>query len=130
MAKTPIQKWKSNIEIYRKKCQKILLISKDIRYVGLINEYGRTMTGMVKKGTSPLLKSDQVRNEFFLISTLLSMRRVHYSAIGDIDFAIFKHHKVTLLLFQKEEGTYYISVDKRTTLGSLTKIIGKIKKLI
>ncbi|MGI0041537.1 MAG: hypothetical protein ACRD94_06190, partial [Nitrosopumilaceae archaeon] len=61
MAKTPIQKWKSNIEVYRKKCQKILLISKDIRYVGLINEYGRTMTGMVKKGTSPLLKSDQVR---------------------------------------------------------------------
>ena len=130
MAKTPIQKWKSNIEDYRKKCQKILLISKDIRYVGLINEYGRTMTGIVKKGTNPLLKSDQARNEFFLISTLLSMRRVHYSAIGDIDFVIFKHHKVTLLLFQKEEGTYYISIDKRITLDSLTKIIDKIKKLI
>ena len=130
MAKTPIQKWTTNIEVHRKKCQKILLVSEYIRYVGLINEYGRTITGMVSKGTNPLLKSGQIRDEFFLISALLSMRRAHYSAIGNIDFAIFKHNKVTLLLFQKKEGTYYISIDKSTTLDSLAKIIDKIKKLI
>jgi len=130
VAKTPIQKWTTNIEAHRKKCQKILLISESIRYVGLINEYGRTLTGIVKKGTNPLLKSDQARNEFFLISTLFSMRQVHYSAIGDMDFAIFKHNKVTVLVFQKKEGTYYISVDKRAAFDSLAKIIDKIKKLL
>ena len=130
MLKTPIQKWDADIAIHRKKCQKVLLISKSIRYVGLINQYGRTMTGIIKEGTNPLLKSGQVRNEFFLISTLLSMRRVHYPAIGDFDFAIFKHKKVTLLLFQRKEGTYYISIDKRARFDSLAKIIEKIKKLI
>lgn len=130
MEKTTFQKWKEDAAAYKKTCQNILLASQSIRYVGLINEYGRTITGMVSKGTNPLLKSGQIRDEFFLISTLLSMRRAHYSAIGNIDFAIFKHNKVTLLLFQKKEGTYYISIDKGITLDSLAKIIDKIKKLI
>jgi len=128
--KTPIQKWNANIEVYRKKCQKILLISESIRYVGLINEYGRTLTGIIKEGRNPLLKAGEVRNEFFLISTLLSMRRVHYPAIGEMEYAIFKHNKITLLAFQRKEGTYYISIDKKATFGSLAKMIDKIKKLI
>ena len=50
MAKTPEQKWKENIIQYRKKCQRILKISKSIRYVGVINQYGRTLTGIIRPG--------------------------------------------------------------------------------
>lgn len=130
MAKTPNQKWEEEITTYRKKCQRILLVSSSIRYVGLINEYGRTLTGIIKQGTQPLLKPRQVRNEFFLISTMLSMRSDNYSTIGDMDYAIFKHKKVTLLVFSRKEGTYYISVDQDITFDSLSGIIGKIKKII
>ena len=130
MAKTPNQKWEEEITAYRKTCQKILLVSSSIRYVGLINEYGRTLTGIVKQGTNPLLKPGQARNEFFLISTMLSMRSTNYSAIGDMDYAIFKHKKVTLLVFSRKEGTYYISVDQDIPFDSFSEIIGKIKKLI
>ena len=130
MIKTPNQKWEDEIAAYRKKCQRILLVSSSVRYVGLINEYGRTLTGIIKQGTNPLLKPGQVRNEFFLISTMLSMRSSNYSSIGDIDYAIFKHKKVTLLVFSRKEGTYYISLDQDATLDSLSGIIGKIKKLI
>jgi len=130
MTKTPNQKWVEEISAYRKKCQRILLISSSIRYVGLINEYGRTLTGIIKQGTNPLLKPGQVRNEFFLISTMLSMRSSNYSAIGDMDYAIFKHKKITLLAFRRKEGTYYISLDQNVTFDSLSEMIGKIKKLI
>lgn len=130
MSKVPDSNWQDRIAVHRKKCQKILLVSPYIRYVGLINEYGRTMTGIIKHGTNPLLKSGQVRNEFFLISTMLSMRRTNYSAIGEMDFAIFKHKKIILLLFQRKEGTYYISLNQKITFDSLTDIIPKIKKLI
>lgn len=130
MTKTPNQKWVEEISAYRKKCQRILLISSSIRYVGLINEYGRTLTGIIKQGTSPLLKPGQVRNEFFVISIMLSMRSSNYSAIGDMDYAIFKHKKITLLAFRRKEGTYYISIDQNVTFDSLSEIIGKIKKLI
>ena len=130
MTKTPNQKWEDEIVEYRKKCQRILLVSSSIRYVGLINEYGRTLTGIIKQGTHPLLKPGQVRNEFFLISTMLSMRSANYSSIGDMDYAIFKHKKVTLLVFSRKEGTYYISLDQDAAFDSLSEIIGKIKKLI
>jgi len=130
VVKTPSEKWQEDISIYRKKCQKILLSSRSIRYVGLINEYGRTLTGIIKPGTKIYLKSESARNEFFLISTLLSMRSTNDRAIGNMDYAIFKHDKVTLIAFQRKEGIYYVSVDKRTSLDSMGKLINKIKNLI
>lgn len=130
MTKTPKQKWEDEIIENRKKCQGILSVSPSIRYVGLINEYGRTLTGIIKQGTNPLLKPEQVRNEFFLISTMLSMRSINYSSIGDMDYAIFKHKKVTLLVFSRKEGTYYISIDQNIAFNSLSEMIDKIKKLI
>ena len=130
MARTLNQRWKYNITTYRKKCQKILLISRSVRYVGLINEYGRTLTGIIRQGTNPMLNAGQVRDEFFLVSTMLSMRSTNYSAIGGMDYAIFKHKKVILLIFQRKKGTYYISVDQKITPDALTKIINKIKKII
>jgi len=130
MVKTPSEKWQEDISIHRKKCQKILLSSKSIRYVGLINEYGRTLTGIIRPGTKIYLKSEPARNEFFLISTLLTMRRSNDNAIGSMDCAIFKHDKVTLITFQRKEGVYYISVDKSAALSSLAKTINKIKNLI
>jgi len=130
MTKTPAEKWQEDISVYRKKCQKILLASQLIRYVGLINEYGRTLTGIIKPGTHLFLKSEPARNEFFIISTLLSMRRLNDYAIGNLDFAIFKHNKVTVIAFERKEGIYYVSVNKNVTLDSLTKIIKKIKKLV
>lgn len=106
------------------------MTSKSIRYVGLINEYGRTLTGIIRPGTKIYLKSEPARNEFFIISTLLTMRRSNDDSIGDMDCAIFKHDKVTLIAFQRKEGIYYISLDRNVTLDSLDKIINKINKLI
>ena len=79
MSKTPNQKWKSAIIQHRKKCQKILDLSKSFRYVGVINEYGRTLTGMVRPGVIPLWTSEQVKNEFFIISTLMTLRKNIFS---------------------------------------------------
>ena len=73
MVKTPQQKWKEAIVSYRKKCQKILAISKSIRYAGIINEYGRTLTGLVRPNTIPLWSAEQVKNEFFINLCLISI---------------------------------------------------------
>ncbi len=128
MAKTPEQKWKETIIGYRKKCQKILDVSKNIRYVGVINEYGRTLTGKIRPGVKPLLKSDQVRNEFFIISTLMALRKILDSSLGKLDFIILKHQKVSIIACQKNKVTFYISVlEKEKELDTL---IPDIKKLI
>ena len=128
MAKTPEQKWKETIIGYRKKCQKILNVSKNIRYVGVINEYGRTLTGIIRPGVKPLLKTEQVRNEFFIISTLMVLRKILDSSLGKLDVIIIKHQKVSIIACQKNKVTFYISVlEKEKELDTL---IPDIKKLI
>jgi len=125
---TPAQKWKETISKYKLQCQKIMGVSKNIRYTGVINEYGRTLTGIVRPGVKPLLKSEQVKNEFFIISTLMTLRKAPSSAVGELDYVVLKHRRVTILAYQKNKVTFYISINAREK--SLDKIIPKIKKLI
>jgi hypothetical protein len=128
MRKTPAQKWNETISKYKLQCQKIMGISKNIRYTGIINEYGRTLTGIIRPGVKPLLKSEQVKNEFFIISTLMTLRKSPSSAIGELDYVVLKHRSVTILAYQKNKVTFYISINAREK--NLDKIIPKIKKLI
>jgi len=128
MVKTPSEIWKNKIVQYRKKCQNILLLSDSIRYAGIVNAYGRTLTGIVRANVKPLLKSEQVKNEFFIISTLMTLRKDTVSAIGKLDYVLLQHQKVSIVIFQKDEITYYISIDR--TEKKIDKIIADIKKII
>jgi hypothetical protein len=128
MVKTPSEIWKNKIVQYRKKCQNILSLSDSIRYAGIVNAYGRTLTGIVRANVKPLLKSEQVKNEFFIISTLMTLRKETVNAIGKLDYVLLQHQKVSIIIFQKDEITYYISIDR--TEKKIDKIIADIKKTI
>ncbi|QUC65439.1 hypothetical protein NsoK4_04125 [Nitrosopumilus sp. K4] len=128
MVKTPAEKWKNQIIQYRKKCQKIIDISKSVRYAGVVNNYGRTLTGIVRSNVKPLLKSEQVKNEFFIISTLMTLRKDSLNAVGKLDYVILQHQKVTIVVFQKDNVTYYVSIDRKEK--GIDKIISSIKKTI
>ncbi len=128
MVKTPADRWKSEIIKYKKQCQGILKTSDSIRYVGVINEYGRTLTGIVRPTLKPLLKSDQVKNEFFIISTLMSLRKNTSSTVGRLEHVILQHQKITIVLLQKNDRTYYVSIDQKEK--NVKKIIAIIKKKI
>ncbi|MFB5637831.1 MAG: hypothetical protein ACE5RF_05410, partial [Nitrosarchaeum sp.] len=66
--------------------------------------------------------------EFFIISTLMTLRRDTVSAVGKLDYVILQHQKVSIVIFQKNEMTYYISIDKKEK--NINKIIDYIKKII
>lgn len=129
MAKqTPADKWKESLSNYRKTCQEILKISSGIRYAGVINIYGRTLTGIVRSDVKPMLKSEDVKNEFFIISTLMSLRKKTSSSVGKLEHVILKHQKVTIVIFQKKDISFYVSIERKET--DLEKIISSIKKTI
>ena len=128
MIKTFAEKWKESIIKYRKQCQTILKISNNIRYVGVINVYGRTLTGMVQVNLKPLLKSEQVKNEFFIISSLMSLRKDMSNSVGKLEHVIIEHQKITIILIQKKDVTYYISINKKEK--NLEKKISLIKNTI
>jgi len=128
MIKTPADKWKNAVVKYRKQCQNILKISTSIRYAGVINVYGRTLTGIVRPDLKPLLKSEQVKNEFFIISTLMSLRKNTASTVGKLEHVILQHQKITIVILQKNDVTYYVSINRKEK--NITKIISLIKKTI
>mgnify|MGYP001420020087 FL=1 len=126
MAKTPADKWRDAIIKYKLQCQNILKLSNHIRYAGVINTYGKTLTGVIQPDLKPLLKSEEIKNEFFIVSTLISLRKANNSSIGKLDHIIFKHSKINIVVFHKKDITFYVSIDGKEK--NLDKIISLIKK--
>lgn len=128
MVKTPADRWKRTIVGYRKKCQSILAVSENIRYAGVINSYGRTLTGIVRSNVKPLLKTEQAKNEFFVIPTLLNIREDYSKVLGKMDYMLLQHQKISVVVLQKGKITYYISINKKDE--DVDRIIPKIRKII
>ena len=115
MIKSPLDKWETSILKYKKQCQSIIQISNNIRYVGVINNYGRTLTGIIKPNLKPLLKSEEVKQEFFIISILFSLRKNGVNSLGKLNHVILKHSKVNVVIFQKNDVTFYEDKDQQTS---------------
>ncbi len=128
MVATPADKWKQTVIKYRKQCQNILKLSNSIRYAGVINVYGRTLTGIIKPNQKPLLKPEQIKNEFFIISTLMSLRKNTSNAVGKLEHMILQHQKITIVVLQKNDITYWVSINSKEK--GIRKIISSIKKII
>ena len=69
-----IKKWEKAQLMYKNNCKQIISLSTSIRYVGIINEYGRTLTGILKNGVKPMFNRNQVRSEFLAITSFLKLR--------------------------------------------------------
>ena len=122
------QSWTKTVTKNRKKCEKILEISKDIRYAGVFNEYGRTISGKIKPGVKPIFSPDSVRHEFFAIASMMRLRDKTLKTLGRLEFISINHKKINILLFYKNGITYYVTINKKTEL-SIT-LLNKIKKII
>ena len=122
------QTWVKTVSQNRKKCEKILSISKDIRYAGVFNEYGRTISGKIKPGIKPIFSPDSVRHEFFAIASMMRLREKTSKSLGDVEVISIIHKKINILLFYKNGITYYITINKKSR--SITTLKNKIKKLI
>ena len=126
MKKTPAEKWQVAVMNYKKQCQNILKLSGNVRYAGVINAYGRTLTGLIKPNVKPLLKSEEVKNEFFIVSTLISLRQ--NNEIGKLDYVLLKHSKVNILILHKNNVTFYVSINHKEKNSE--QLVSKIKKII
>src|SRR5919204_2885081 len=115
---------------YREKCKNILAISPRIRYAGIMNKFGRTMAGGLRKGVVPLLKQDEARNEYFIEATRNQLRKNFERSIGKTEYTFTENEKVKILTIASEEHFYYITMDKDTPATEVTKIIESARKQI
>ena len=122
------QSWAKIVAQNRKKCVQFLSISKDIRYAGVFNEYGRTISGKIRPGVKPIFSPDSVRHEFFAIASMMRLREKTSKTLGDVDSISLIHKKINILLFYKNGITYYITINKKNKLN--TVLLSKLKKII
>jgi hypothetical protein len=119
-----------NAAKYKERCNSILAISQHIRYAGIMNRFGRTLAGNLRKGLAPLLKPDEARNEFFIEATRNQLRRNFEKSIGRTEYTFTENEKVKILTIASEEHFYYITMDKETSSGEVTRVIDAAKKLV
>jgi hypothetical protein len=112
--------------------QSILKISGKIRYAGIINKFGRTLTGKLQNGIMPLLTPEQARDERYIESTRQHLRRSLEVSIGKSIFTIEKNENVTFLLVPdlSKDVLYYITIDKDAMLSEINEIINSVLKKI
>jgi len=58
----------------------------------------------------------------------MTLRRDTVSAVGKLEYVLLQHLKVSIIIFQKDDLTYYVSIDR--TEKNIDKIISSIKKTI
>ena len=111
----------------RKICKQFLELSPKIRYVGLMNDFGRTISGQLRKGVIPLFSPDQARDENFLEATRNQLRKNFEKAIGKTRFTITENEKVKIVTIPITQGFFYITLEKDTENREILKIIESIK---
>ena len=117
---------------YKTNCKKILELSSKIRYVGVTNKFGRTIAGQLRIGLTPLLKTEEMRNELFVHSMIYNIRKNYEKSIGETEFIFISNKKVDIISFYIDELVYYITIDKnidKNELYSLNQQIRAITKL-
>ena len=116
-------------QLYKQKCNNILAISPRIRYAGIMNKFGRTLAGGLRKGVVPLLKPDEARNEHFIEATRNQFRRNFEKSIGREEYTLTENEKVKILTLSSQDHFYYVTLDKETPINEVMKIIEDTKTL-
>ena len=116
------------LQINKGLCRQFLELSPKIRYVGLMNNFGRTISGQLRKGVIPLFSPGEARDENFLEATRNQLRKKFEKAIGKTIFTITENEKVKIVTIPMTRGFFYITLEKDIENQEILKIIDSIKR--
>jgi hypothetical protein len=118
-----------NTARYKEKCNSILGFSPKIRYAGIVNKFGRTLAGSLRKGVVPLLKPEEAKSEYFIEAARSQMRRSFEKSIGRTEYTLTENEKVKILTLADADNIYYVTMDKDTPASEVAKIIESASKV-
>lgn len=110
-------------------CSKVLELDSKIRYVGIINSYGKTITGKIKKGIKPLFKSEDAMNEFFITAIREMLRKTFENSLGKHILTLTIHENVNSIVFSIDKNIVYITFEKDSTFEDMLNVAKKTKDL-
>ena len=115
----------------KENCHKLLLLSQKIRYVGIINNFGKTISGQLRPGLVPLLNVEQAINEHFIEATRNHLRKAFDPALGPTLYTLTVNEKVITLTFPLHSGGYYyVTLDNDIGKDKLAELIESLTQKI
>lgn len=115
----------------KEKCHNLLLLSQKIRYVGMINNFGKTIAGQLRPGLVPLLNVEQAINEHFIEATRNQLRKAFDSTLGPTTYTLTVNEKVITLTFPlRLGGYYYVTLDNDIGKEDLAGLIDSLTQKI
>ena len=100
-------------------CKQILEISSNIRYVGIVNKFGRTLAGKLRNDIVPFLKPEDMKNELYVHSMIYNLRRNYENSVGETQFIMISNSRVDIVSFYSNDLIYYISLEKNSDKNQL-----------
>jgi len=85
-------------QIYDENCKK-LLDEKEIRFAGIINEYGKLISGGFKEGLTPLEDDETKLQSFMEFVSKVSIRKEFDESLGPINYLAARRDKAVLVSF-------------------------------
>jgi len=116
------------IRKHKEICSKILALSPKIRYAGMLNIFGKTIAGNLRKGVKPFFKPEEARDEFFLTATRESLRKAFAQSLGKSQFTLTVHDKVKIISFSSDTVAFYITVERGASYDEIVKIVESASK--
>ena len=108
----------------KERCHDLLIASQKVRYVGMINNFGRTIAGRLRAGLVPLLNVEHAINEHFIEATRNQLRKAFDPVLGSTLYTLTVNQKViTLTIPNKFGGYFYITLDNDIASQDLIKLV-------
>ncbi len=108
----------------KERCHDLLLASQKVRYVGIINNFGRTIAGQLRAGLVPLLNVEHAINEHFIEATRNRLRKAFDPVLGKTLYTLTVNQKVvTVTIPIRSGGYYYVTLDHDIASQELIKLV-------
>ena len=106
-------------------CQKMLSIP-GIRFVGIVSQMGRLVSGGFKYGVKPLTDDEQRRILFMQLVLEVNMRRELDDVLGPVKYIAAKRGKVRKITIPLNKRILVISAELNTNVEEITKTANEI----
>jgi hypothetical protein len=115
---------------FEKLCQQVFALHDDIRYAGIIDDFGALIAGGMRKGIDSITAEDN--DELYLVQTALrkSMRQRFDKTMGRARFAYVEREKISMLTFYMEKNTLLLSIEPNVESHTVIDIAKDVQELI
>lgn len=103
--------------------ERIALISRYIRFVGLIDGHGKLIAYQRRSGLKPLLDSKNTLNQFSHVATKTGMEAKFDKQLGQVNFVWEEREKAQTISFGINKSRVWISIDKKVVRSEVLRIV-------